>query len=100
MNRLRLLKQRIRNAGDVGVHKMNGGFVVATGRFSGDCTMPMSKRAAIQMAARWAMPNRPPVWAVEKNGIVTKIKTNSRGESVITTTHTVSVERQIPFCHR
>lgn len=84
MNRLRLLKQRIRNAGDVGVLKMNEGFVVATGRFGGDCTGPMSKRAAIQMGARWAMPSRCTICEIAQNETTTTIKTNSRGESVVT----------------
>ena len=79
MNRQRLLKQRIRRCGDVAIFKMDGGFVVATGRFQGDCSDVLSKRQAIQMAARWALPSAAHVVIVEQGGVVTTHKQTPHG---------------------
>jgi len=81
MNRLRILKQRIRRAGDVGVFKLKDGYVVATGRFQGDCSALMTRREAIRLASRWALPYRPQVITVTQGRIETTYKTNSRGET-------------------
>jgi hypothetical protein len=57
MSRLKVLKQRAAR-GEVGVCKLQDGWFVATGRGSGDCAGPFSRREAIQAAARWALPYR------------------------------------------
>jgi len=85
MNRLRILKQRIRRAGDVGVCKLDDGYAVVTGRFQGDCSASMSKRSAIQLAARWARPCRPQDLIVTQGTTETTYRTNSRGETTVTT---------------
>lgn len=69
MNRLRLLKKRA-NKGGVIVHRMGGRYVAVDG---GGCSAPMSKRAAIQVASRWAMPSAPRVFLVEQNNVQTVI---------------------------
>ncbi|MGF6281840.1 hypothetical protein ABH908_000127 [Pseudomonas frederiksbergensis] len=56
MSRLQRLKQRAAR-GQVGVCKLSDGWFVGTGRGGwGDCSGPHSRREAIQIAARWAMP--------------------------------------------
>lgn len=58
MNRLQRLKQRAAR-GQVGVCKLKEGWFVGTGRGGwGDYSGPHSKREAIQLAARWAMPTK------------------------------------------
>lgn len=84
MNRLRILKQRIKRSGDVGVCKLSDGYAVATGRFQGAASTSMTQRAAIHLAARWAMPSRPQVMVITDGRTEKTIKTNSRGEKVVT----------------
>jgi hypothetical protein len=56
MSRLQRLKQRAAR-GQVGVCRLHDGWFVGTGRGGwGDHSGPHSKREAIQIAARWAMP--------------------------------------------
>ncbi|MDO8415917.1 MAG: hypothetical protein Q7S87_06855 [Agitococcus sp.] len=85
MNRLRILKQRIRRGNDVGISKLSDGYAVCTGRFGGDCVMRLTKRAAIQMAARWAMPHRPQVVIITQGQTETTFKTTSQGATTATT---------------
>lgn len=61
MSRLQQLKQRAaRN--QVGICKLSDGWFVGTGRGGwGDHSGPHSRREAIQIAARWALPSRPVV---------------------------------------
>lgn len=84
MNRLRILKQRIQRSGDVGVCKLSDGYAVATGRFQGCSSASMTYRAAIHLAARWAMPSRPQVVVITQGRVETTVKMNSRGEQVVT----------------
>lgn len=86
MNRLRILKQRIARSGDVSVCKLSNGYVVASGRFQGDASPPMSKRSAIHLAARWAMPSRPQTLLVKQNGVETKVETHVDGRCVVSIT--------------
>lgn len=72
MNRLRILKQRIRRAGDVGVLKLASGYVVATSRFQGSYVSCASKRQAIQVAAQWAKPSAPVVCLITDSTKQTK----------------------------
>lgn len=73
MNRLRVLKQRAGKGligvvrldtqhtviNSVGTHKINdSGWYVCTGKNGGWHDGPFSKREAIQMAARWALPQK------------------------------------------
>lgn len=55
MNRLRILKQRA-NRGRAAVVKLHDGWFAVSCRGWGDCAGPMSRREAIQLAARWGMP--------------------------------------------
>lgn len=57
MNRLRVLKQRAAR-GKAGVCRNPDGWYAAHGRGWGDCCGPLSRRQAIQLAARWGMPTR------------------------------------------
>lgn len=57
MNRLRILRQRAAR-GLAGVAHLSDGWWAAHGRGWGDCAGPMSRREAIQLAARLAMPHR------------------------------------------
>lgn len=58
MNRLRILKQRA-NRGGVGICKLADGWFVGTGRGSwGDCSGPHTRREALHVASRWAMPEK------------------------------------------
>lgn len=59
MNRLRILEQRAAR-GLCGVTKLNdGSWWVGCGRGVGDCTGPfVSKREALLVAVRWAMPHK------------------------------------------
>jgi hypothetical protein len=86
MNRLRILKQRIARSGDTAINKLEDGYAIATGRFQGMCVMGLKKRAAIQLAARWAMPCRPQVVIITQGATETTVVQNSRGE---TTTRTI-----------
>ncbi|MBX8556952.1 hypothetical protein K5D56_26315 [Pseudomonas cichorii] len=64
MNRLKTLKQRA-SRGQVGVCKLSDGWFVATGRGGwGDCSGPHSRREAIQLAARWALPSKKAVFSI------------------------------------
>lgn len=56
MNRQRILLQRAAR-GAVGVAKLADGWFVSTGVNGGWCDGPFSRRQAIQLAARWAMPH-------------------------------------------
>jgi hypothetical protein len=84
MNRLRILKQRIARAGDVAVCKLSDGYAVATGRFQGDCSASMTKRAAINLAARWARPSAPQIMTIETTTQRTVIKLNPDGTNLVT----------------
>jgi hypothetical protein len=55
MNRQRILRQRA-GRGETGFCKLSDGWYVGTGRNGGACSGPHSKREAVQLAARWAMP--------------------------------------------
>lgn len=58
MSRLGVLKQRAAR-GQVGVCRLNEGWFVGTGRGNwGGCSGPHSRREAIQIAARWALPTK------------------------------------------
>lgn len=64
MNRLRVLKQRA-NRGEVGVCKLSDGWFVATGRSAlGDCTGPHTRREAILLASRWALPDKADMFSI------------------------------------
>lgn len=58
MNRLRVLKQRAAR-GTCGIAKLNGRWHACTGLGGGDISPPMSRREAIHLAARWALPAKP-----------------------------------------
>lgn len=61
MNRLNTLKQRAARV-QVGVCKLSDGWFLGTGSGGwGDCSGPHSRREAIQLAARWALPSKEPV---------------------------------------
>lgn len=57
MNRVRVLKQRAAR-GKAGICRNPDGWYAAHGRGWGDCYGPLSRREAIQLAARWGMPSR------------------------------------------
>ena len=57
MNRLRILKQRAARGGSSAL-RLSDGWFAAHGNGWGDCAGPMSRREAIYLAARWAMPRR------------------------------------------
>ncbi len=58
MTRLRILKQRAAR-GQCGITRLHNGWYVGTGRGGGDCYGPLTKREAIFMASRWALPKKP-----------------------------------------
>ena len=57
MNRLRILKQRAAR-GMAGTAQLREGWFAHHGRGWGDCFGPMSRREAIQLAARLGMPSK------------------------------------------
>jgi len=88
LNRLRVLKQRVKRAGDVGVFRSEDGYLVATGRFWGDCAGPFSRRTAILVASRWALPSGPQIMTITTDTKEIKVTTNIHNEST-------SVEREL-----
>lgn len=56
MNRLRILKQRAAR-GRAGIVRLSDGWYAAHGRGFGDCYGPVTRREAIQIAARMAIPS-------------------------------------------
>jgi CubicO group peptidase (beta-lactamase class C family) len=68
MSRLQTLKQRA-HRGEVGVSRLRDGWWVGTGRGQGNCSGPHSRREAIQIAARWAMPAKEVVVVITMGGI-------------------------------
>ena len=55
MNRLRVLRQRATRA-KICIVKLDDGYVVAHGHGWGNCSKVVSKREAILLASRWALP--------------------------------------------
>jgi len=62
---------------------MDGGFIVGTGRFQGDCSGVMSLCQAILLASRWAMPSCPAIAVITKNNVETRIKTWTNGKEIV-----------------
>jgi len=83
MTRLRLLLQRIHRAGDIAICRMNGGYVVVTERFNPYCSEVMTKREAIQHAARCAMPSKPIRWEGSEGRTTSIYTTHQNGSTSV-----------------
>lgn len=75
MNRLRVLKHRAKRGFATAV-KYSRGWGVASGLGQGDFAGPFTRRQAIQLAARWAMP--------AKRVMITITVTHADGSTSIT----------------
>lgn len=63
MSRLQILRQRAAR-GQCGTLRDKGKWFAATGRGQGYCSEGMSRREAIQLAARLALPRKPAILTV------------------------------------